>query len=780
MRFYHQWRQVLGLGRSAPLVIVALVVASAGAAVLLAVVDVLAIRDLPFRAPSELVDITQPAPNGIGVTPLSPRAYLDLRDAGGVFQGVAAFRQTRSLQLDHKGVTEEVTTRLASPNAFELLGVRPVVGRLFGDHHGNSDVVLSFEAWSRWFDRSASAVGAVLDFDDGSRTVVGVLPNDVSLPLITGQRAQVYLPYVPEGREAQNVNARSVFVYARLQAGATVADAQKVVERVTPAGITALDDRARSNWSRWFTVVASAMSLAYLASVVSLSVVLMLAQVRNVSEHGVRRALGATHGRLASELCLLSISTVVLAGVAGLVVATWVVGGLQSYLAYEFPRAAEIVIDLRVALLALGLFVVGGSLAVVPPLALSVQLPDRPGNAVSLGLSRSSIRLMRCGVGLQAGLVAVLLVGTFVLGMSYLRFVGANLGFDEQRVFSLPYGTLRSGQAEQPEAAIAVRTELLHRLRRNQYLNGVAISLGATPLSGGSVRYSVQVPGRSSVSDGMMVETTMVSEGYFETLRISLLEGRLFTEADRRGEERVAILSEAAVREWFGSDSPVGSVIDLNGAARIIGVVASVFPSGPAVPAVPTVYTLIDQDPFAAASSFGTIVGRLRNGDRSVLATIVAATREVAGSAASAPPVFLEDRFSDLARERRFHALVTMGLGLLGLIVACAAVHGTTKFYVAATSRELAIRLALGARSRTVLVATVIRTTGAVAVGVMGGLAVAYWLARSIQATVFGVATGDRWFYFVVGLLITGIGALSAIGPTLAAVRADPLKSLRG
>lgn len=220
---------------------------------------------------------------------------------------------------------------------------------------------------------------------------------------------------------------------------------------------------------------------------------------------------------------------------------------------------------------------------------------------------------------MQAALVAALLVGTALLTISYIHFNTADLGFNKERVFLLPYSASTAGGGRTAEASSVLRSEIVRRLRQDPDIENVAITVGSAPLSGGGTMYSVRIPDVVGFEE-KLIPTTMVTPGFFETLGMRLVRGRLFNDTDRRGESRVAVINEVAASEWFGANSPIDRAIDLNGPIRIVGVVKSVLPNGPDVPAQPAVYTVVDQEPLAAAMNFGTIVpghsrvtaGRLR------------------------------------------------------------------------------------------------------------------------------------------------------------------------
>lgn len=395
--FIRGGRTIIKLVRSAPLVFAALVVASAATTGLVAVLDAVQWRELPFRDPGRLVDVMQPAPSGRGITALSPKAYFDIRRDATVFEGVAAIRLTRSLNLERDGDIEVVSARLASTNLFEVLGLTAAAGRLFSAEHEGTEsrlvAVISYDAWTRRFNRSDSAIGSTLNFSEGSRTIIGVLPRGVSLPLITGPDAEVYLPYVPDRREAENTNARSVFVFARMKAGASIVDAQREVERVIPGVVSSLEDRARGDWSRWFTLVSFAVGISYIASSLSVAVLMMMRRIRLATEQAIRRALGATPRRLAAQWGLETLGFMAAGGLAGLALAAWGVEFLKSYLLHELPRAKEVAIDLRVVVITICIFLCSGALVSLAPLLLGRHLPDRPDNVHGGGLTRLSLVL---------------------------------------------------------------------------------------------------------------------------------------------------------------------------------------------------------------------------------------------------------------------------------------------------------------------------------------------------------------------------------------------------
>lgn len=775
-------RAVARLCRSTPLVVAALVVASGAASTTLAVVDVARWRALPFKDPARLIDIAQPGLDQGTLTALSPYAYLELRRSAAAFEGVGAIRLNRQLHFEADGVGELINARLVSTNLFDLLGLTPAAGQFFGPEHdgpgGRLFAVLSYGAWSKRFNRSPEVVGQVLRFRDGPRTIVGVLPEGVSLPLITGPDAEVYLPYVPDASEAQNRRTRSMFVIARMRDHVSLAEAQKAIGGFGPGVVTTLEARARGNWSKWFTFIVVSVGLAYATALLSLAVALMTQGLQRAHEYAIRKALGATQRRLVLDLCAMVTSVTLLTGVAGLGLAVWGVEFLRAYLLHELPRANEIGISLRVAGIAIAASTLFGFLISIAPLALKPRSLHASGEIPRATTSRRSVVLMRSSLILQAALVAFLLVCSSLVVASYVRFNKVDLGFDYQNVFLIPYSSRPASQDTTLAHSSTVRSELIRQLSREQTVAEVAVTLGSVPLSGGSTKYSVRIPGESSFGDERMIVTSMVTAGFFETLRIPLIGGRLFSDDDRRGGGRVAVINEAANGEWFGAEGGLGRDIDLNGMLRIVGVVKSVLPNGPEAPPQPTVYTLIDQDPFAAGVGTGTVIGRLRTGDRQAVASVREIMRVVVGT--DIPPAgFLEESFQDLAKTRRFNAFVTLALATLAVLVATAAVYGNTKFLVTSRRHDFAIRLALGAPPSRLLLATVTTATLTVTLGALVGLGAASLVTRSMQALVFDVAPSD-WRIYVGSLVLIVIAAIAAtVGPGREAGRTDPLESFR-
>lgn len=742
--------------------------------------DVALWRPLPFEHPERLVEIAQPGPQGDSLTALSPSAYLELRQSVAIFEGVGAVRLTRPLQLDGEGLGEDVTTRLVSTNLFHLLGLAPAAGRFFAAEHEGSGaarlyVVLSYNAWTKWFGRNPSAIGQVLKFSDGPRTIVGVLPRGVSLPMVTGPEAGAYLPYVPDQRDATNTTVRSVFVVARMRDHVAMADAQREVARFGPGVVISLDVRARGGWSRWFALINLSVLLTYLAACLSLAVGLMTDTVRRAHEHMIRRALGATGRRLFGESFARATTLTIAAGLAGLLLAAWAVEFLRTYLIHEVPRASEIQIGVKVAAIAIGVSIISGLLISSATFFLMRRLERTPNGIYSGGGSRGMRVAMRGGLFLQAALVAGLLVGTALIGASYIHFVNVDLGFDEKNVFLVSYSARRPMNSSPAEAA-TIRAELIRELRREPAIAEVAMLLGSAPLTGGATKYSVRVPG--AFVGEQMVDTLMVTAGFFEALRIPLVSGRMFTETDRRGDERVAIINEAAGREWFGAESALGKSLELNGPIRIVGVVKSQLPNGPGAPAPPTVFTLVEQEPFAAGMTFGTVVGRLRTGDRQAVTYAREVVRRVTGADPS-PAGFLEDNFRDLAKSRRFSALVTLATAILAVIVATAALYGNTRFFVMSGRREIAIRLALGAPPLRVLWTTVAMASVTVAAGGLCGLAVAALSSQSMEAFLFGVAASDWRVYLGVIALVVMASIAATFGPGREASRVNPREALQ-
>ena len=466
----------------------------------------------------------------------------------------------------------------------------------------------------------------------------------------------------------------------------------------------------------------------------------------------------------------------VLAAAAGLAI-------LRSALPADLPALAGIAINLRVlGTAATAAIVTGIGCGLVPVWHVDRSSGGRP-LAESSRAHTAGVRKMRIRgalVALEVGLASVLLVGAGLFLTSFSRVTGIDLGFDYHDVVSLRVRPLEYARLPAEVALMTGRHRaafdaILERVRAIPGVEAAALVGGGLPLRGDLVTSAVVVPGRA-VPAGEDVEVDRVSPDYFRVLRIPLLEGRELSEADRAGAEPVAVLNAAAAKTYFPGTDPLGRTFEINGRpATVVGVVGDIRRDGPEAPARRQAYLALAQGNIGGATVVVRASPRVAGLSPLLQGAVWSQFPDVPLEAATPLASYLKAMLAP----RRLNMLLLTIFGAIGAGIAAAGIYGVTSFVVAQRTREIGIRLALGAQPSAVWGAVVIGASGQLVVGLAAGLAAAWLLATLVQRFLFDVSAHAVGVYAVAGVLLVAIGLAAAFVPARRAAHLDPLRALR-
>jgi putative ABC transport system permease protein len=376
--------------------------------------------------------------------------------------------------------------------------------------------------------------------------------------------------------------------------------------------------------------------------------------------------------------------------------------------------------------------------------------------------------------------VCVLLVATSLVVTTFILVSTADLGFDRRNVMTLDYQRFLNEVArkDRPHAAAALRADLMARASSVPGVTSVAISMNGGPLSGGSVRYSLIIPGIGETQRDDWLETNMVTPGYFHTMGMEVIRGRPFEASDGSGAPRVMLINDVAVRRFFPDRDPVGQIVTFQGSqTTIIGVLRGVHFDGPEVEVPPAMYTPIDQ--FAGAPNIGVLLVRTTGDPRVLSGKVHDAIRPALGGSEPNLPRFIDDGFRRLTAGRRFNAGLMAIFGFIALAIGAIGVYGTTSFVVVQQIPAIGLRMTLGASPTRVLRSVLREALRDVALGVGIGLAGAWALSGALASFVFGIRATDPLVYAAVGGFLAVVGTAAAFVPAMRAARLDPLTALR-
>ncbi len=782
-------------------------------AAIFSVVNAVLLKPLPFDRPGELVrvtsDFTRRGADDVG---LSAPELFDYRERSGAFVAMSGLYPITA-NVTGGDRPERVETLLVDVEYFEILGVKPQVGRLFEKKDydpGIADfVVLSDGFWRRRFGADPNVIGKPLRIDDDLCTILGVLPPGFRHPgRVIETDVEVWAPAGWLGPPFQGPNRRAYFLQGalgRLKPGVTPALAQARLDAVAgelrrefPGDYPENDGWAPRLHPLQDDLVGGVRpALMVLLIAVGLVLLIGCANVANLQlarasarrrEIGVRQALGASRARLVRQLLTESLVVGLAGGALGLALASFGVDLLMQLSPPSLLRLPEVRIDRAVLLFTLGASILTGVVfGIAPALQGSGPALGEALNEGSRGASgRRGKRVRSTLVVAEFALALVLLVGAGLLVRTLWRLQKVDVGFRPENVTTaslwLPQPDIReNGRYNENSAQAAFYRKALERIRA---LPGVAEAAGATRVPFNTARFStrLQIEGRDPERDGTVVaQGSGASTRYFATLGIPLKAGRDFDDRDVEGSEPVIIVSESFARRAFPGEDPLGRRLRFPGRSEpgpwmsIVGVVGNVKSESLALDDQPAFYRPLLQ----GASAFFTFVVRGAAPPAVLAPRIDAAVRALDPEL----PVFavrtMDDAMASTVAERRFAMQLLALFAFAALLLSAVGVYGVIAYSVSQRTREIGIRMALGARPVDVKRMLLLEGGRLAALGVALGLAGAFLLTRAMAALLYGVSPRDPWTFASVPAVLASVALAACFFPARKASRVNPTTALR-
>ena len=778
----------------------------ANAAIFSAVRAVL-LRPLPFAAPEQLVQLfstTIRTPERASGT-ASPSDFVDWRRDNSNFVDLAAIN-AGSYALTGLGAAEQVPGASVTGGFFNVLGVPPLFGRTFGSEDdavgGPEVVVLGHGLWTSRLGGDQEAVGRTITLEGKAVRVVGIMPRGFAYPL----QSEIWLPLRFSERElATQRGAHYLDVIGRLKSDVTLDQAR---EQMRALGIRLAEKYPSTNRDTRVAVheMRSAMvgevrpALLMLLGAVGFVLLIVCVNVANLvltralgrtREMAIRGALGAGRVRLVRGVVVESLTLAVIGGIGGLVLALWASQGIAALeRGLAIPLLDETRVDgavmaftMGVSLLAALLF---GSLPAwhTSSIAdLAMRIREDSGHATG---DRGRQRMRSLLIVAETALAVVLLVGAGLLLRSFLQMSSVDLGFDGERVLTFNV-SLPDARYEQPAQRAAFVESLLAGVRTQPGVETAGAIFGL-PLT--NFRYVISMStldGRrleDEEQDARSLQIRVVTPDYFKSMAIPIVRGRALTASDRAGAALAVVINETAAARIWPSDNPLGHEFTLgtqlgqgSGSAggTVVGVARDVRDYGPAEVVRPAVYLAHAQFPMGfmtltvrpradATASVESLRGALSGLDPDVPMFAVRTMDQIAADAVAQPRVYV----------------LLLGLfAATAVLLAALGIYGVLMHAVTQRTREIGIRLVLGAR-RGEVVAMVVRQAGVLAsAGLLIGLTLAFGVSHLIRGLLFGIEPGDVVTYVVVAAGLLAVALLASYLPALRASRIDPVRALR-
>jgi putative ABC transport system permease protein len=765
-------------------------------------------RPLPYQDGSRLVVLHQLATRAAADNQnlgFSVKEIADYREQSQTLDGVAE-HHTMSFILLGREQPERVQTAVVSANFFDLLGVKPILGRTFlpdDDQKGADAVlVLSYKYWLESHGGDRSIVGKVFTMNDRPHTVVGVLPPIPQYPV----ESDVYMPTVAcptrsSDRAIGNRNFRMMSVFGRLKPEASVEQARADLSLIASnlkkeypdaypesrgydATAVLLKEELTQNGKPTFLILLATAGLVLLIACANVANLTLARLMRREREMAIRAALGAGKGRLVRQLLTESTLLALAGGALGLLLAA---GGLQLLVTFAgrfTTRASEIHIDGSVLLFTLLVSVATGLAFGLMP-AFSSEQNLTAALKEGGGRTTSSTRRQRARSVLIVAQVAIsfmLLIGAGLMLRSLIKLQQVNPGFNPESVLLMRISPNWSKHTTNDQYRVLL-SRLLDKAQAQPGALSVAIAstfpLNPLGITFGPFNRRFQIEGQplAAGDPGPEADIRIVSPDYFQTIRLPLIKGRVFTEQDKDKAPLAAVINQSMARHRWGDDAPIGKRVTFDRGETwltIVGIVGDVKQYGLGREATDELYTPLDQNPGG-----GNLLVRTASDPMSMAALMRETIHEVDPETAVDNVQTLERVRSESLASPRLTAVLLGLFAALALVITAAGIAGVMALSVSQRTHELGVRMALGATSARVMAMVMRQGMTLVVAGLAVGVVGAFALTQLMSALLFSIGPTDPLTFLAVALVLIAVAAVSCFLPARRVTAIDPMIALR-
>src|SRR5215472_412685 len=759
------------------------------------VADNLLLRPLPYPEPSQLVMVWENKLKDHPRNVVSPGNYLQWKSQNTVFSHLAGVVDWKGLLNDGRR-SEELDMQLITGEFFPMLGVQPYRGRLFTAAedvpHGPDVIVISYRLWQNWFGGDEGIVGRTIQVNAKAQTIIGVLPPGF---YFRDRSSDVWLLLgLDPAKDYLRTEGRWMLAAGRMKPGVTLAQAQAQMKTIAQRLDAAYD------FDRGWTVNVESLrdslvfdvrtSLMMLLGAVVLLLGVACANVANLllarytarrREMAVRGALGAARGRLIRQLLTESVTLSLAGGVLGVALARWAVGGLVALAPKDLAHSAQIVFDTRIVFFAVALSVVTGIVFGLAPAVVAAR------HDLTMALRENSASNIASGARLRAGLVVgeiaaslILVAGAGLLFRSLVGLQAVDPGLDPSEVLtfrvSLPHGSY-----PKDSQALDFFNRAAEQLGRLPGVRSVS-AVSYLPFNAQAAGTKIEIAGHPPAQPGaeLIAIIRTVLPGYFGTMRIPFKSGRDFTAADNLQNAPFRfIVNESFAKQYMAGEEPSGKRIsawmsDDNPFGEIIGVVGDVKEGSLDKDPTPTIYYV------HAHLAYSAMVMVVRADNPQALAE---PARKIIHSIDPQQPIAevrtMEQVVVATFARQRFSALLLAGFSLASLLLAAVGVYGVLAYSVVQRTREIGVRVALGAEPSNIVGLIVGHGARLVAAGSVAGLGGSLALSGLMKSLLFGIAPHDPLTFVLAPVLLLMVALIAAYLPARRAAHLSPTDALR-
>ena len=747
------------------------------------------LRPLPYPQSDRLAVLEETAP-GMQNMGVSYPNFLDWRDQNTMFEGIAAYGQSR-FSMTLGGEATETRCSRVSYGLFELLRVPPQLGRTFTINEDRPEedgvVILGYDLWQKYFGGDPNVVGKQVSVSGRTRTVIGVMPRGFRFPEVS----QLWVPLALTTK-IYTRNDHGLETIARLKDGVSVTQAQSEMHSIAAridelyplsnngldVRVTSLHENLSGNYRDALLILLGVVGCVLLVACVNVANLMLARATARQKEFALRAALGASRWRIVRQLLFESLLLAVMGGALGFGLSVGALRLLLTAIPIDLPVWMNFSIDLRVLGFTLGITLLTGLIfGVVPALQTSrVDLNDTLKEAARGSSGRSRARSLL--VVAEIAMSLVLLVGAGLMVQSFLRLRSVDTGLHTKNVLTAALITPRAKYKDSERAALIKQI-----VAQVSSLPGVesASATATLPLNGNIWGRGFTVEDYAGADQTPIVQHTVVTPGYFRTMGITLLAGRDFNDSDTKDSPDVTIIDERLARQYWPNQNPIGKRVrfgpreDNEPWHTIVGVVSKIRHQRMQEETDPSVYLPHQKVPTGGM----TLVARTSSNPNDFIHTLRHEVAQLDPDVAVSKVATMEEVVAQSIWQPRLYAMLFGVFAGGALLLALIGIYGVMAFLVQTRTHEIGIRMALGASARDVFKLIVGRGMTLTAVGVVIGVGGAIALTRLMHSLLFNTSATDPYIFILISALLSLAAFLACYLPARRAARVDPLIALR-
>ena len=768
------------------------------------VVNAVLIRPLPYRDPDTILTVWQNnTTESIPKDRLSPANFADWRDRNSSFQRLAAIRPWE-IEVQQEEETQIIQTSLVTKDFFEILGVSPALGRTFtADEFGLGSppaIVISHGLWVRMFGGDRTIIDRAVRTARGTVTIIGVMPRGFTYP---DKKREAWGPLVFPPGVARQRASRYLGVIGTPKPGVTLAQVRSDLERLASrlaqeyprenAGMGATvvplpDHVADDTVRRPLMILMFSTTVLLLVACLNVTNFMLVRGSHRVQEFAVRTALGAGLGRLFRPLLVEGVTVAVVGCGLGLLASHWMNRLVPRLSPVDFPRLDEVAIDLNVILFTVGIaFIASIVFATVPAVQIMSSRRTAPLHSMfRVSVSSVGLRLRQVIVVAQVALALILLVGAGLLTRSFMNLMTVDPGFSRQNILATEL--VIWSRFPQPDQQAQFFRELMERISAAPGVQAAGAA-SALPFIGEA---SIEIETRYRVDDSAdrtstpQAFLTMVTPNYFQAMAIPLVEGRFFTDQDGPATRPVALITEGIARRHWHDVSPIGRRISVRDDDRnpdgdqmftmeVVGVVGDVQHTSLDGPRRAEIFVPHQQRPFGSLM----VVTRTASDPAPIADVVRAEVRKLNPVQSLGVVATVQDLIGRTLVTPRFYLILLGAFAGSALALAVVGIYGVVSLATIQRTREIGVRISLGALSTHILGLILRQGLTLASVGIVFGLIGAFAVSRFLSTLLFHVGTTDAITFAGVSLLLLTVAIVACYVPARRATRIDPVAALR-